>query len=95
MLLPGGRQSFGEMRQAERLVSHDGGSFGVCEGGRGQFSCCTCGSAVSVVALGVVSLVVQRADVLAERYLQLLANAKVKGYLFEQQNYWSKENQQQ
>ncbi|EGS18007.1 uncharacterized protein CTHT_0060200 [Thermochaetoides thermophila DSM 1495] len=32
---------------------------------------------------------------LRERYLQLLANAKVKGYLFEQQNYWSKENQQQ
>lgn len=30
----------------------------------------------------------------AERYLELLKNAKVKGYLFEQQNYWSKESQQ-
>lgn len=29
-----------------------------------------------------------------ERYLELLKNAKVKGYLFEQQNYWSKESQQ-
>ena len=67
---------------------------GAYEGGRRQYSCCTCRSAV-FVAPGVVSLIVQKADVLAERYLQLLANAKVKGYLFEQQNYWSKENQQQ
>lgn len=35
------------------------------------------------------------ADMSAERYLELLKNAKVKGYLFEQQNYWSKEGQQQ
>lgn len=31
----------------------------------------------------------------AERYLELLKNAKVKGYLFEQQNYFSKESGQQ
>jgi hypothetical protein len=33
----------------------------------------------------------QGADTGAERYLELLKNAKVKGYLFEQQNYWSKD----
>ncbi|KAK4101645.1 hypothetical protein N658DRAFT_523743 [Parathielavia hyrcaniae] len=32
---------------------------------------------------------------LRERYLELLKNAKVKGYLFEQQNYFSKEGAQQ
>ena len=35
------------------------------------------------------------ADFTTERYLDLLKNAKVKGYLFEQQNYYSKEGQQQ
>jgi hypothetical protein len=30
----------------------------------------------------------------AERYLDLLKNAKIKGYLFEQQNYFSKEGEQ-
>jgi hypothetical protein len=34
------------------------------------------------------------ANVGAERYLELLKNAKVKGYLFEQQNYWSKQSEQ-
>lgn len=33
----------------------------------------------------------QSANVDAERYLDLLKNAKVKGYLFEQQNYFSKD----
>jgi hypothetical protein len=37
----------------------------------------------------------QGADATTERYLDLLKNAKVKGYLFEQQNYYSKEGQQQ
>lgn len=32
----------------------------------------------------------RHADSIAERYLDLLKNAKVKGYLFEQQNYFSK-----
>ena len=37
----------------------------------------------------------QDANVVTERYLELLANAKVKGYLFEQQNYFSKDGAQQ
>ena len=37
------------------------------------------------------SSVRQGANVGVERYLDLLKNAKVKGYLFEQQNYFSKE----
>ncbi|KAK4250790.1 hypothetical protein C7999DRAFT_38158 [Corynascus novoguineensis] len=32
---------------------------------------------------------------LRERYLQLLSTAKVKGYLFEQQNYFSKDGEKQ
>ncbi len=35
------------------------------------------------------------ANVGAERYLFLLKNAKVKGYLFEQQNYFAKEGEKQ
>ncbi|KAG7292425.1 hypothetical protein NEMBOFW57_002460 [Staphylotrichum longicolle] len=37
----------------------------------------------------------EKCGALRERYLDLLKNAKVKGYLFEQQNYYSKEGQQQ
>ena len=53
------------------------------------------GSSVASTAKSSEMQTWRDANVGAERYLFLLKNAKVKGYLFEQQNYYAKEAEKQ
>jgi hypothetical protein len=93
VLLPGGCQPPGEVRAIERLVT--------TMGGRGERSLpkpLHHGMTLFPPAVPLHQRCLRMlwsgscTDIAhAERYMQLLKEAKVKGYMFEQQNYMSKQ----